>query len=239
MTLEEFESEFRIHNNSQQSVLCDGAGLNDGLSYEGAEIIECNYKTKDLDRISKRLIKRNENVSFLKDIILEKQQYHRIYFQVSLAQRDGLKEKLDFIEDNFDKLRDWWHVDQLPQFIKGDLNFSDAYERASDYVNSSMLFARRWGYVMFMPNLVKEKGVCEKLFSLLKNDNEYYVQMAEAWLICDIAVYYPEDVYNYLKICALDYNIVGKAIQKICDSYRIDSTYKWRVKELRKIIKKK
>ena len=57
--------------------------------------------------------------------------------------------------------------------------------------------------------------------------------------MCDIAVYHPEAVYSYLKLCTLDYNIVSKAIQKICDSYRIDGTYKRRVKELREVIKKK
>ena len=97
-----------------------------------------------------------------------------------------------------------------------------------------MPFARRWGYVMFMPTLVKEVGSAEKLFLLFKDDDEYYVQMAEAWLISYLAIYEPEKTLNYLENCSLNYNIVGKAIQKISDSFRISSDYKLKFKELRK-----
>lgn len=87
---------------------------------------------------------------------------------------------------------------------------------------------------MFMPTLVKESGVAEKLFPLFKDDNEYYVQMAEAWLISYLGVYEPEKTLLYLEGCPLKYNIVGKAIQKICDSFRVSDELKARFKELRK-----
>lgn len=89
-----------------------------------------NYKTKDLDRWNRSLIKRGEDVSFLKDYVLSEQKYYRTYFQVSLAQRKTVEEKLAFIEENFDKLQDWWHVDQLSQFVDKYLTFELAYEKA-------------------------------------------------------------------------------------------------------------
>ena len=45
-----------------------------------------DYKTKDVDRFNRGLIKRAVNVSFLRDIVLTKQEYHRTYFQVSMGQ---------------------------------------------------------------------------------------------------------------------------------------------------------
>jgi len=81
-----------------------------------------NYKTKDLDRFNKSLIKSKVDVSFLRDIILDNQEYHRTYFQVSLGRIHNIEEKFLFIEKNFDKLQDWWHVDQLQQFIDKDSN---------------------------------------------------------------------------------------------------------------------
>lgn len=194
-----------------------------------------NYKTKELDRFNRSLIKRKEDVSFLGDLIVSEQKYHRTFFQVSLAQKQTAEEKLELIEKNFDKLQDWWHVDQLSQFVDKYLTFDLAYAKAKVYIQSEMPFARRWGYVMFMPTLVKQKAYAEKLFSLFRDDEEYYVQMAEAWLISYLAIYYPEKTLEYLKGCPLKYNIVGKAIQKICDSFRVSSEYKVLFKEIRKM----
>ncbi len=192
-----------------------------------------NYKTNDVDRFNRGLIKRKEDVSFLRDIVLEKQQYHRTFFQVSLAKRVSMEEKLQFIEENFDKLKDWWHVDQLSQFVDKFLDFDYVYKKAKEYIKSDMTFARRWGYVIFMPSLVKNPDMADKLFLLFKDDDEYYVQMAEAWLISYLAIYAPEKTLAYLEGCPLKYNIAGKAIQKICDSYRVSDEWKMRFKEVR------
>lgn len=180
------------------------------------------------------MIKNHENVAFLRDIILLRQEYHRTFFQVSLAQQKGIETKFSFIEDHFDKSQDWWHVDQLSQFVDKELKFDFAYEKAKEYIQSELPFVRRWGYVMFMPSLVKETGVAEKLFLLFKDDDEYYVQMAEAWLISCLGIYEPEKTLMYLEGCPLKYNIAGKAIQKICDSFRISDEFKARFKEVRK-----
>lgn len=196
-----------------------------------------DYKTKDLDRWNRSLIKRHEDVSFLSDLILSEQKYHRTFFQVSLAQLETIEEKFAFIEENFEKLQDWWHVDQLSQFVDKYLTFDFAYEKAEKYIKSEQTFARRWAYVMFMPTLVKDTKAAEKLFRLFQDDDEYYVQMAEAWLISYLGIYYPEETLEYLKGCPLKYNIAGKAIQKICDSFRVSNENKARFKEVRKLYK--
>lgn len=196
-----------------------------------------NYKTKDVDRFNKELIKRKVDVSFLKDIVLEKQEYHRTYFQVSLGNLKKFEEQFIFIENNFSLLQDWWHVDQLQQFIKKNLTFDYAYLKAQEYIKSDLPFVRRWAYVMFMPILVKDANNYDKLISLLKEDDEYYVVMAEAWLISYMGMFHKDKTLNYIKSCPLSYNIIGKAIQKICDSYRVSSDYKEKFKELRKLYK--
>ena len=196
-----------------------------------------NYKTKDVDKFNKELIKRKIDVSFLKDVVLEKQEYHRTYFQVSLGNLNCFEEQFKFIENNFSLLQDWWHVDQLQQFIKKDLTFDYAFMKAKEYIKSDMPFVRRWAYVMFMPTLVKDGNCFDKLISLLKDDNEYYVIMAEAWLISYMGIYHPERTLKYLGSCPLRYNIIGKAIQKICDSFRISNEDKEKFKELRKYYK--
>ncbi len=196
-----------------------------------------SYKTADLDRLNRRLIARRADVSCLAPIILDEQKYHRTYFQVSLALLPSVEARLDFIEANFDKLNDWWHVDQLTQFLGGTPSFGSALSRAQKYVKSPLPFARRWGYVLFMPTLVKEKGATARLIQLFHEDSEYYVIMAEAWLLSYLAVYEPKQTHDYLASKPFSYNIAGRAIQKICDSYRIDSATKERFKALRALYK--
>lgn len=197
-----------------------------------------NYKTKDIDKLNKRLIKEKVDVSFLKNIILERQEFHRTYFQVSLAQIDKVEDQFKFIEDNFDLLNDWWHVDQLPQFLK-DFDLDFAYEKASYYVTLDNTFARRWGYVLFMPTIVKEEEAFEKIVSLLKNDSEYYVIMAEAWLISYLAIYHFDKTYEFIKNDnILSYDIIGRGIQKTCDSFRVSLENKEKIKGLRLKYKK-
>lgn len=77
-----------------------------------------------------------------------------------------------------------------------------------------MTFTRRWGYVLFMPSLVKESAAAETLFLLFQNDDEYYVQMAEAWLLSYLAIYAPEKTWNYLANCSLDYKLWEKQFKK-------------------------
>ncbi|NLJ89879.1 MAG: hypothetical protein GX323_03180 [Clostridiales bacterium] len=71
----------------------------------------------------------------------------------------------------------------------------------------------------------------------MKDDPEYYVQMAQAWLICDLAVFNPKDTIEFIENSNLKYNILGKAIQKILDSYRISDSDKAYVKSLRPKLK--
>lgn len=192
-----------------------------------------NYKTKDVDRLNKRLIKEKTDVSFLKDIVLDRQEFYRTYFQVSLCSLNNVNDQFKFIEDNFHLLNDWWHVDELPQFLKEfDLDF--AYLKACEYIKHENPFVRRWGYVLFMPRLVKNELAIEKIISLLKNDSEYYVIMAEAWLISYLAIYHFDRTYEFIKNDnVLTYDIMGRAIQKTCDSFRVSDVNKEKIKKLR------
>ena len=196
-----------------------------------------NYKTADLDRLAKKLIKQKADLSFLSEDQPLDDKYNRIYFQTSLCQLQTIEEKLEFIENNFDKLNDWWHVDQLSQFVDHLLTLPIALAKAKEYIKHENPFARRWGFVMFMPTLVKEEGAFEEIVPLFFDDDEYYVAMAEAWLISYLAVYHTEKTERYLASKPLEYNIVGKAIQKTCDSFRVNKDTKERFKALRGLYK--
>ncbi len=196
-----------------------------------------NLKTRDIDAFNRKLIKEKTEVSFLKPVIDTNQQYFRTYFQVSMACRKTPREKMAFVEENFDLLHDWWHTDCLIPFL-GRVDFAYALEKAKRYTRDPRPYVRRWGYVLFIPRLVRDPERIEPLFSLFRNDSAYHVVMAQAWLLSYLGMCAPERTWEYLRDCDLSYDIVGRAIQKICDSYVVSPETKEHFKALRPIKRK-
>ena len=130
---------------------------------------------------------------------------------------------------------DWWHTDQLIGFV-AELDFATALSYAGGYIRDPDPYIRRWGYVLFISRLCR--GRAAQLLPLMKEDPHYHVRMAQAWLIAELAVCEPEAVLAWLPGNGLSYGINGKAIQKICDSYRISDSWKRRFKDLRPGLKK-
>lgn len=191
--------------------------------------LPANYKTADVDRLIRLYGKQNADVSALRPHILAEQQFHRIYYYVNLNRMKDVNERMAFIHENL-LFSDWWHTDQIISYV-ADLDFGIAVEYAKNYIHAEDPFVRRWGYVLFISKLCK--GHADRLLPLMHDDEEYYVQMAQAWLIAELAVHEPEGVHNWLGKNDLKYSINGKAIQKICDSFRISDEWKERFKKLR------
>lgn len=192
-----------------------------------------HYKTGDVDRLIRRLVSQRADVSALRPYILTEQQFHRIYFYVSLDQIKDVNERMAFIHENL-LFADWWHTDQLISYV-ANLDFDSSLTYAKQYTRDEDPFIRRWGYVMFISRLCK--GHASELLPLLHDDEQYYVQMAQAWLVAQLAISEPEAVYEWFEENNLKYNINGKAIQKICDSFRIPKEWKQKYKELRPQLK--
>lgn len=188
-----------------------------------------DYKTGDVDRLIKGYVRERADVSDLRNHILERQELHRIYFYVSMAHMKSAEERMAFIHENL-LFSDWWHTDQLISFV-ADLEFDTALRYAQGYIRSDDPYVRRWGYVLFISRLCR--GRAESLLMLMRDDEHYHVRMAQAWLIAELAVFQPEAVYDWFPGNGLGYDINGKAIQKICDSFRISKEWKERFKALR------
>lgn len=196
-------------------------------------------KTADVDTIAEQYLKDGVDVTPLYDHIKEGGSILRIYFYVSLKSIESFENQIKFIEDHFQDLNDWWHVDMLPQLIRKNKapSFDFVYNKAKEYVNHPLPFARRWGYVIFLAGFQKDPTQTKKILDLFHDDDEYYVQMAEAWLLADLAIFNPQTVLDFIASKPLHYTIIGKGIQKMSDSFRIDDEIKARAKELRKLYK--
>ncbi len=196
--------------------------------------LPAHYKTGDIDRLIRQYVKQKADVSALRPYILTEQQFHRIYYYVSLEQIKHVDERMAFIHKNL-LFSDWWHTDQIIRYVS-DLEFDVALQFAKGYIHSEDPFIRRWGYVLFISKLCKGHGA--EILPLMHDDEHYYVQMAEAWLIAELAVHEPEIIYAWFQENDLKYNINGKAIQKICDSFRITNEWKAEFKKLRPVLRK-
>ena len=199
------------------------------LVHRDLDALPAGYKTADVDRLIRHYVKEGADVSQLRPYILQEQQFHRIYYYVALKQIRDVGKRMAFIHENL-LFCDWWHTDQVIKFV-ADLDFDTALDYARGYIHSEDPFIRRWGYVLFISRL--GRGHAKELLPLMQDDDEYYVQMAEAWLIAELAIFEPEAVLAWFPENGLQYHINGKAIQKICDSFRISPEWKERFKALR------
>ena len=202
------------------------------------EALPSDYKTKDIDALIRRYVKEHYDMSALRGEILTEQRLHRIYFYTSLKQIKNVYDRAAFIDNNL-LFSDWWHTDQLIRFVSA-LDYETARRYSEKYLQSADLFVRRWGYVLWISKLCRDGAHVDELLSLMKNDDAYYVQMAQAWLIAELAIFFPEQVRRWMDgENTLSYSINGKAIQKICDSFRISAENKERFKALRPKLKER
>jgi len=194
-----------------------------------------HYKTGDVDRLIRQYVKQKADVSALRPYILSEQPFHRIYYYVSLKQIKDVDQRMAFIHENL-LFSDWWHTDQIISYV-ADLEFDTALRYAKNYIHAEDPFIRRWGYVLFISKLCKAHVA--QILPLMHDDDHYYVQMAQGWLIAELAVHEPETVHVWMQKNDLKYNINGKAIQKICDSFRITDEWKTEFKKLRPALRER
>ena len=72
------------------------------------------------------------------------------------------------------------------------------------------------------------------MISNLKQEKEYYVNMAVAWLLCDCFIKQKDSTLLFIQKNTLNPFVLNKFISKCCDSYRVSNDDKQFLKSLRK-----
>ena len=152
-----------------------------------------------------------------------------LYFTSNLKRKNKIETQLEFIKDNIYKAKSWAITDMITSFLK-KCPFELYKEYFLKMYNSKHIYERRFAYV-FSLKFYKDKDI---LFILdyIKENEDYMVMMAEAWVLATIAITYQEEIYQKL-VKINDMSLKRKTISKIVESYRITDEYKARVKELR------
>ncbi|MBR5997074.1 MAG: DNA alkylation repair protein [Bacilli bacterium] len=152
-----------------------------------------------------------------------------IYFGLALSRCKNIDEQLELLKQNIKKAKSWAITDTAATFLK-KLTFDKYWPFFLSLVKSPFTFDRRMAFVVGL-KLAKDKNILN-VTKYIKKDEEYMVMMAEAWLLATVAIYYPDEVYDYLKDCE-DLTLKRKTISKTVDSFRINDSTKERFKGLR------
>ena len=94
-------------------------------------------------------------------------------------------------------------------------------------------FVSRAGLVMILNHFISTNNL-NSIFDTLNKiqSDKFYINMAEAWLLCEMYIKYPKETEAYLKKNSLNKFTQNKAISKIHDSYRVSKEEKELLKQL-------
>lgn len=152
-----------------------------------------------------------------------------IYFGLALSRCKNIDEQLEFLKQNIKNAKSWAITDTASTYLK-KLTFDKYWSFFLSLVKSPFTYDRRMAYVVGL-KLAKDKNILN-VTKYIKKDDEYMVMMGEAWLLATVAIYYPNEIYDYLLKCD-DFTLKRKVISKMVDSFRIDNATKERFKGLR------
>lgn len=140
-----------------------------------------------------------------------------------------------YLEKYIYKCDSWAQTDILKYPIK-ESNESLFWNKAREYLISPTLFVRRCGLLILMKGFLQEKYIEDVLMLLdtMINENEYYVLMMIAWLLCEAVIKCRDKTIKYIKECKHCDFVINKAISKCSDSYRITQADKNYLKSLRR-----
>ncbi len=138
----------------------------------------------------------------------------------SLKDEDVVKKYLE----EYRLLVDNWAINDsfCNSFKIVNLDKRNWFNYFANYLKEDNEFNKRMALVIFL-NFYVEEVYLPDIFKLIDEiDSEaYYVNMAEAWLLCECFIKYRDETLNYLKNCKINTFTFKKTISKIKDSYRV------------------
>ena len=134
------------------------------------------------------------------------------------------------------KIDNWALCDSFCNSIKIIRKYEEKYFKESiELALNEEEFISRVGLIMILNHFISIDKL-KSIFNMLnKIDSEkFYINMAEAWLICEMYTKFPIETKEYLKKNNLNKFTQNKAISKIHDSYRISEDEKELLNKLKK-----
>lgn len=126
------------------------------------------------------------------------------------------------------KIDNWALCDSFCSAIKIVRKHEEKYfnEAIKMALNKSE-FISRVGLVMLLNHFVNQNNL-ETIFDTLNKiqSDKFYINMAEAWLVCEMYIKFPKETKDFIKKNNLNKFTQNKSISKIHDSYRVSKEEK-------------
>ncbi len=181
----------------------------------------------NMRKIAKEIANKTNIEDFLKYV--ENRYYEEIMIQglvISHIKKEEVFWK--YFKEHIKKIDNWALCDTFCNSIKIVEKYEDKY--FNEAVNMSLNkdeFISRVGLVIILSHFVEEKNLKTIFETLNKIDTDkFYVNMAEAWLVCELYIKYPKETLKFIKDNKLNRFTHNKAISKIHDSYRVSKEEK-------------
>ena len=146
------------------------------------------------------------------------------------------EERFRRIKDFVPKIDNWMVCDTFCNTLKPNQNNKKAYwDFIQPYFYSDKTYYVRFGVVMLLSHFaqIEYADNAFAIFNTIKHD-DYYVKMAVSWAISVCFVHFPEKTMEFLIDNSLDDFTFNKALQKITESYRVDSEVKNEIKKMKR-----
>lgn len=127
-----------------------------------------------------------------------------------------------YFKKHIKKIDNWALCDTFCQSIKIIEKYPDKYFKEAIKLSlTKKEFTSRVGLIMLFHFI--DKKYLDTIFNTINNItiDDYYNNMAIAWLVCEIYTKYKEEATNFLKNNNLNKFTQNKTISKINDSYRV------------------
>ena len=140
-----------------------------------------------------------------------------------------------YFKKHIKKIDNWALCDTFCQSIKIIEKYPDKYFKEAIKLSlTKKEFTSRVGLIMLFHFI--DKKYLDTIFNTINNItiDDYYNNMAIAWLVCEIYTKYKEEATNFLKNNNLNKFTQNKTIRKINDSYRVTKEDKDLLKQYKK-----
>ena len=169
-----------------------------------------------------KIIAKNDYLSFIKN---NKHQYSEeimLHGLVITYLKIDFNESIKLFDEYIKYIDSWATCDSVVMNYKiVSKNLDICLIKIKEYLKSDKPFIKRVGIVLLFYYL-NDDYIDEvlKLINSIKSE-DYYVKMANAWLISICLVKHYDKTVKFLKSCQLDDWTYNKALQKAIESYRI------------------
>ena len=141
-----------------------------------------------------------------------------------------------FFKEYIKKIDNWALCDSFCNSIKIVKKYEQKYfEEAIKLALNGNEFISRVGLVIIL-NFFISQDKLNTIFETLNKiqSDKFYINMAEAWLICEMYILFPENTSFFLEKNNLNKFTQNKVISKIHDSFRVSKEEKEKLNNFRK-----